>query len=121
MQKKQKNIESITDKAIKCLNEIASNNSVVGKPIVTDRGTVIPITKVSLGFLTGGGEYGDVKVVKKAESFPISAGSGAIVSIKPSGFLIIGDEIKIVKTNPDIYDSLFEKIESFVGKINEKK
>ena len=116
----QKKVENITEKAIKCLNEIASNNTVIGKPIITEKGTIIPVTKVSLGFLTGGGEYGDVKVVKKVDSFPTSAGSGAIVSIKPTGFLIVGEETKFVKTDTDIYDKLFDKIENVIGEINEK-
>lgn len=120
MQKKSNNIEHITDKAIKSLNEITQGNAVIGKPIKTEKATVIPLTKISVGFLTGGGEYGEVKVVKQSKSFPLSAGSGAVISLKPNGFLIVGEEIKLVKTDSDIYDKMFDKIESIIGVINEK-
>jgi len=120
MEKKQKNLENITDKTIKCLSEMASNNSVIGKPIVANEKTIIPINKLTVGILSGGGEYGDVKVVKKTETFPLSIGSGAIVSVKPSGFLVIDNKVELLKTNPEFYDSFFEKINELIGKINEK-
>ena len=120
MQKKSNNIEHITDRAIKSLNEITQGNAVIGKPIKTDKATIIPLTKISIGFLTGGGEYGEVKVIKQSKSFPLSAGSGAVVSLKPTGFLIVGDEIKLLKTDADVYDKMFDKIESIIGVINEK-
>jgi len=120
MQKNTKNIEHITEKAIKCLNEIAQGNAVIGKPIKTEDATIIPLTKISMGFLSGGGEYGQVKVIKESKNFPISAGSGAVVSLKPTGFLVIGKEIKLLKTDNDIYDKFFEKVDDFIGQINEK-
>ena len=120
MQRKANNIEHITDKAIRSLNEITQGNAVIGKPIKTDKATIIPLTKISIGFLTGGGEYGEVKVVKQSKSFPLSAGSGAVVSLKPTGFLVVGDEIKLVKTDNDLYDKMFDKIDSIIGVINEK-
>ena len=117
---KNNNIESITDKAIKSLNEIAKGNGVIGKPIKTEEGVIIPLTKVSLGFLSGGGEYGQVKVVKQSKTFPLSGGSGAIVSLKPSGFLVIGKEVKLIKADNELYEKIFDKVEDFIGKINEK-
>lgn len=120
MQRKSNKVEHITDKAIKSLNEITQGNAVIGKPIITEKATIIPLTKISIGFLTGGGEYGEVKVIKQSKSFPLSAGSGAVVSLKPSGFLVVSDDIKLIKTDPDIYDKMFDKIESIIGVINEK-
>ncbi len=120
MQKNTKNIEHITDKAIKSLNEIAQGNAVIGKPIKTEEATIIPLTKISMGFLSGGGEYGKVKVIKEAKNFPVSAGSGAIVSLKPTGFLVVGKEIKLLKTDNDFYDKFLDKVETFIGQINEK-
>lgn len=121
MQKNQENIQNITDKAINCLKEIVNNNAVVGLPIKTNETTIIPLSKISIGLLCGGGEYGDVKVVKKSETFPISAGSGTIVSIKPTGFLVIGKEVKLLKTDNNLYEGMFEKIENIIGKIYDKK
>ncbi len=109
---KNKQIDDVTQKAIKSLNEIATENNVIGTPITVGDVTVIPLTKISLGFMSGGGEYGNVKVVKANKKFPCSAGSGAIVSLKPTGFLVINNGItKIIKADADVYDKIFSKAE----------
>lgn len=115
-------IKNITDEAIKSLNEISERSSVIGKPItIDDKTTVIPITKITMGFRSGGGEYGQIKSIKKGKDYPTSAGSGAVVSIKPSGFLIVSESgAKIVKTDNDIYDKIFEKTQQIIGRINEE-
>mgnify|MGYP004640551709 FL=1 len=109
---KNNQIDEVTQKAIKSLNEIATENNVIGKPIIAGGLTVIPLTKVSLAFMSGGGEYGSVKVVKANKKFPCTLGSGAVVSLKPSGFLIINkNQTKIVRADSDIYDRLLNKAE----------
>lgn len=116
---KNKQIDEVTEKAIKSLNEIATENNVIGKPITVGDVTVVPLTKISLGFMSGGGEYGNVKVVKANKKFPCSVGSGAIVSLKPSGFLIINKvTIKIIKADSDIYDKIFSKAEEVFSNKN---
>lgn len=116
---KNKQIDEVTKKAIKSLNEIATENNVIGKPITVGDVTVVPLTKISLGFMSGGGEYGNVKVVKANKKFPCSVGSGAIVSLKPSGFLIINKGMtKIIKADSDIYDKIFSKAEEVFSNKN---
>ena len=121
MPKNQENIENIINKAITCLKETVNNNTVVGLPIKADDKTIIPLSKITVGLLCGGGEYGDVKVVKKSETFPVTAGSGTIISIKPTGFLVIGKEVKLLKTDNNLYEGMFEKIENIIGRIYDKK
>ena len=74
-------INAVIETAMKNLNDMIDVNTVVGKPIATEAGTVFPICKVTLGFMTGGGEYGEVKLFKKDSALPF-------VSIKPAGFLV---------------------------------
>ena len=81
-------INAVIETAMKNLNDMIDVNTVVGKPIATEAGTVFPICKVTLGFMTGGGEYGEVKLFKKDSALPFAGGSGAVVSIKPAGFLV---------------------------------
>ena len=86
---KENKINSIVDTALKNLNTLVDVNTVVGKPVKTeDNGYLIPITKVTLGVLAGGGEYGKVSLFKNGSELPYSAGNGAIISLKPCGFLI---------------------------------
>lgn len=80
-------IEKVISSSIKDLAEMVNANAVIGNVIRNDDDTIIPISKITFSFLTGGGEYGEVKFAKKG-SYPMSAGSGTIVSIKPSGFLV---------------------------------
>ena len=82
-------ITNVIKSTFKNLSSIIDVNTVIGKPIKTEGGEyVVPISKVTVGVLMGGGEYGKVTIFKKNEDLPYSAGNGAIVSIKPCGFLV---------------------------------
>lgn len=65
-------------------------NTVVGDPIAAQDGsTVIPLSRVSFGFVSGGGEY---KGTPPAADQPFAGGSGAGVSVQPVGFLVVGKD-----------------------------
>jgi sporulation protein YtfJ len=127
LQQGNNKIASIIESTFKNLNEIIDVNTVVGKPIKTDDGEyVVPISKVTIGVLMGGGEYGKVSIFKKGEDLPYSAGNGAIISIKPCGFLLKENEhYKIISVCDKPMEKLFEKATDFIsefGKIdNEEK
>ena len=54
-----KDLEDILKRTIEHLRSVSDSDAVVGKTIVTEDGTaVIPVSKVSYGFVAGGGEYG---------------------------------------------------------------
>ena len=66
-------------------------NTVVGDPIdARDGSTVIPLSRVSFGFVSGGGEYKTPR--QTDEDKPFAGGSGAGVSVQPVGFLVVGRE-----------------------------
>ena len=66
--------------AMEKVHEMVDTKSIVGEPIVTADGvTLIPISRVSVGFGSGGGDYG-----KTGQSF--GGGSGAGVKIDPVAF-----------------------------------
>lgn len=107
---KTNKIDNLVSGAMESLKQLVDVNTVMGSPIKTANGTIIPVSKVTMGFLTGGGEYGEVKYFKKDENYPFSGGSGAIVSMKPVGFLIDnGNGFKLINVNSDA----FEKIVAF--------
>ncbi len=65
------------------------SNTVVGNPIETSAGTtIIPISKLSVGFATGGVDTG--AQVQKSNKFGGGGGSG--MSVTPVGFLVISKE-----------------------------
>ena len=111
-------INAVIETAMKNLNELIDVNTVVGKPIKTESGTVFPISKVTMGFMTGGGEYGEVKLFKKDNKLPFAGGSGAIISLKPTGFLVqedgkfkvlsVSEVGKLMDTATEIIDNIQE-------------
>lgn len=122
---KQNKIERIMSATLKNVKSMIDVNTIVGDPINTIEGrTIIPISTVTIGFLTGGGEYGDVKILKENECLPFSGGSGAVVSIKPSGFLIDnGSGVKVVEgvRSNNVYEKLMETAIEFFSEIKEDK
>ena len=119
---KKKKIDSILEKTAEQLTGLIDVNTIVGKPIVTASGAqVIPFTKVTMGYLSGGGEYGEVKAVKIDETYPFAGGAGTVINLKPAGFLIDdGVECRVVRMTNDPIDGLIEKAGDIVGKIVEK-
>ena len=88
----------------------------IGKPVKVDQTTsVIPITKVTMGFMTGGGEYGEVKAIKSGKNLPFAGGNGAVVSLKPSGFLIERENsIQLLSVADDAFSRLIESVDNFI-------
>ena len=111
MSDKNQKLNNFIDSSLAKLDTLADVNMVVGKPITTASGMqVSPFSKVTLGNLTGGGEYGDVKVIKEIDGFPFAGGSGAVISMKPMGFLIDdGKNCRIMRITDEPLDNLVER------------
>ncbi len=70
------------------IKDMVDVNTVIGEPIPTVNGpTIIPVSRVSFGFLAGGGEY-EAKNLPEADT-PFAGGGGAGVSVQPVGFLVV--------------------------------
>ncbi len=118
----QKNFNRINETiqtALKNLSEIIDVNTVVGSPINTDNGQVIiPISKVTVGVLAGGGEYGKISIFKKNDDLPFSAGNGAIVSLKPCGFLVKEqDKYRLICVSNNVYEKFIDKATDIISDI----
>lgn len=108
--KETNKIKDLMSSSMNDLSDMTDVNTVVGKPIYTPDGTtVIPICKVTMGFMTGGGEYGEVRQLKNDKDSPFAGGSGAVISMKPVGFLTSNnDGVRLISTDKDVYTKLFE-------------
>jgi sporulation protein YtfJ len=108
------------------IKEMVDVNTIIGDAINTPDGTVIiPVSKVSFGFASGGSDFSG-KPGQSSESHPFGGGSGAGVSITPIAFLIVsGSNIrlmqisdhastvdKIVEMVPDMFDKISSKFKS---------
>lgn len=84
-------IDQIIETAFSRLKTMADADTIVGKPVTADDGSVvIPISKLSVGFVAGGGEYSEITLAGKKASdrdFPFAGGSGAGLSVTPIAFI----------------------------------
>lgn len=121
MQYREENnrISNVIETTLKNINGLIDVNTVVGKPIKTEYGDyIIPVSKVTVGMLVGGGEYGKINIFKKAEDLPYSAGNGAVISVKPCGFLIKeGDKYKVLSVSNSSYDKIIEKASDLIAEM----
>ncbi len=115
-------INNVIETTLKNLSNVIDVDAVVGKPITSQDGTVIiPVSKITVGVLCGGGEYGKVSVFNKGKDLPYSAGNGAIVSVKPCGFLVNdGSGYKMISVADSPYEKLLDKTTDFIEKLNNK-
>lgn len=122
MAEKNEKINELIDSSLENLDTLADVNTVIGKPIVTASGfQVIPFSKVTMGNLSGGGEYGDVKIVKETDSLPFAGGSGAVISMKPMGFLIDdGKSCRILRITDEPIDNLIERAGEIIHDVMSK-
>ena len=123
MAEKRQNIHHLISSSMERLDALTDANTVMGKPIITASGCqIIPFSKVTLGNISGGGEYGDVKVIKETDSFPFAGGGGAVVSMKPMGFLIDdGKECRILRITDEPFDNLVERASEIMRDIITKE
>lgn len=123
MSKKLKKIDELSKTTIDDIGLIADGNQITGKPILSSDGkTVIPVSKITVGYLNGGSEFGEVKIFSKDKSKPYAAAGGAVVNLSPCGFLVVGkDTNEFIKIPDDLMDRAFEKTTQFIEKaLNEK-
>ena len=113
------NIRQLMETAMSSLLEMMDVNTVVGDMLETSSQiSVIPISKVSCGFVAGGGEYGKQK--QPEQDLPFAGGSGAGVTVAPVGFLVgHGNSVRFIAVNES--SSLDRAIEALPGIIEQLK
>lgn len=94
-------IESLMGTSMESIREMVDVNTVVGDPVQTQDGsTIIPISKVSFGFVAGGGEYPCGTMREPTEEMPFAGGAGAGVSVHPMGFLVCSQSgVRLLSAN----------------------
>ena len=83
----------LNDSSMKNLQTLIDSNTVIGTPINTADGTVIlPVSKVSFGFATGGSD------LPSSQKELFGGGSGGGVTITPVGFLVVKNgDVKLLQ------------------------
>ncbi|HRY12271.1 MAG TPA: GerW family sporulation protein [Syntrophomonadaceae bacterium] len=122
-------IESLMKTAMQSIKEMVDVNTVVGDAVETNDGSVIiPISQVACGFAAGGGEYEVGN--SNPQELPFAGGSGAGVSVKPIGFLVVRmNDVRLISVsgNPlaervvDVAPQIFDKIESIMQRRDQNR
>ena len=88
-------LKDIMDTSMERLKDLVDVNTIIGDRIITNDGKVIiPVSKVSFGFGSGGTEFPSKSQNKdsKLEMLPFGGGGGGGVTITPVGFLVSDKE-----------------------------
>ena len=119
-----KSISSLIDSAMEKIKTIVDSSTVIGQPVVTENGkTIIPISKVSVGYVVGGGEYADLSARRVAKHFPMAGGSSGGMSVSPVGFLVENDgQISFINVeNKTLYQTVLNLFNSLLNKMNKSE
>lgn len=115
-------VEGVMGISMEKIHEMTDVNTIIGDPITSPDGTVvIPVSKVSFGFVSGGSDL----PMQQAERF--AGGSGAGVTVKPVAFIVIktDGDVKLMELGAkggkfdgiiDAVPGVIEKIKAMIAK-----
>jgi len=117
-------INDFSERTVQKIREMIDVSTIMGEPITTQDGiTIIPVSKVSFGFVSGGGDWS-----KEKQNFGCATGTG--VTINPVAFLVVKDgAVKVMNvTAPatstldrvvDLVPEVMDKVSEWTGKDKE--
>lgn len=131
MDKKEHPLNDLMGSTMDKVKAMADVNAIVGEPIVAGEVTIIPVSKVSYGFASGGSDFVGKNQKPDADN-SFGGGSGAGVNIVPIAFLVVrGDNVRLLPVMPppgtavdrvvDMVPDLVDKVTDFVEKQQSKK
>jgi sporulation protein YtfJ len=122
-------IEGLMGTTLEKIKQMVDINTIIGDPITSPDGTIIiPVSKISYGFASGGSDF--ASKVQTDKSF-FGGGAGAGVTISPIAFITISNgNVKMLQIDPynssadrivGMVPDVVDKISSFVKESKEKK
>ena len=121
-------INEVMDTTISKIRELADANTIMGSPIYTPDGiTLVPISRISLGFGGGGIELNQKN---SSGNRPFGGGNATGVKIDPIGFLVIKDgTIRMINVTPpasttvdrliDMVPQVMDRVDEFIARQKE--
>lgn len=115
-------INDLMSTTMQKIREMVDANTIVGTPIRTEDITLIPISRLSFGFASGGSDF-TTKNQQPNTDNAFGGGSGAGVNIVPVAFLVIkGDSVRLLPMTPPpntTIDRIVELVPEVVEKVND--
>ncbi len=118
-------IQELMQTTMAKIREMVDTNMVVGQPIATQDGvTLIPVSRLSFGFASGGSDFGGKAQVSDKN---FGGGVGAGVNVVPVSFLVVKDGcVKLLPVAPppgdtlgrvvDMVPDMFDKVTAYLDK-----
>ena len=118
-------LNNLMDTAMQNVKKLVDVNTVVGEPIFTPDGTtLIPISRVSLGFGGAGADF--------AQNKGYGGGTGCGVRVEPLGFIVVKDgSVRMMNVIPpanntldrliDLVPTVADRVDEMIDKIKEDK
>ncbi len=111
-------LPNMLETTIQKIREMVDVNSVIGQPITTPDGvTIIPVSKVSVGFGGGGSDFANNKA---SGDVPFGGGAGGGVRVTPMCFLVVKDGSVRMMAVPEAASSTADRIVEMVPDTLEK-
>lgn len=112
-------INGLLDSSMQNLRQLVDVNTIIGDPITTPDGTtIIPVSKVTFGFASGGSEF----PTNKQPTSPFGGGSGGGVTIQPLAFLVIkangAVQLLQLSTSSNTADKVVNMVPDVIDKIS---
>ncbi len=119
----ERKIESLVDISLEKIRGLIDINCVIGNAIsMPDGSQIIPISKVSVGFVSGGGEYNDLNAKRNSADFPMAGGTGGGFTVSPIGFFVVdNNKFKLIRADKSsAYFGLIKNATDIMKKFLEK-
>jgi sporulation protein YtfJ len=113
-------IENLMKSTMESIKDMIDVNTIVGDSVEAKDGSlIIPISKVSFGFASGGSEFDSKTSGNTLPKYPFGGGSGAGVSVKPVAFLVLKtDSVRLLSLdNQNTYDKILDSVPQLLDMI----
>lgn len=117
-------ITNIIESSLEKIKEVVDANTIIGEPISTPGGTVIPVSKIMVGFASGGVDYPQKQAKRAGEAQkdrPLTGatnfggGGGTGVTVQPVGFLVVSNDGNVQLLNVGQGGGSGDKIDSIAN------
>lgn len=113
---KEQTASGILSTTIEKVRQLVDVSTIVGEPIVlSDQITVIPVSKVTYGFASGGSDF-----PSKNNSELFGGGGGAGITINPVAFLVLKDgevTLKHITSNDNAAERIVNMVPDVIDKV----
>lgn len=102
-------LETIIKGSVAELKELADVGTVVGRPVYAGNAAILPVSKVTMGFVSGGAEYGTKQPILSSGSaldtgrnYPFAGTLTAGFGVMPTAFLVVrGESVSVLPAAED--------------------